>query len=75
MSTVERDSRRLNVILTETVMVTGHAVLLSVGVGDVLVYADRQPQLDDLDLQTDLENKDITKRKRPCIPQMMICCC
>ena len=75
MSTVERDSRRLNVILTETVMVAGHAALLSVEVGDVLDYADRQPQLDDLDLQTDLENKDITKRKRPCIPQMMICCC
>ena len=75
MSTVERDSRRLNVILTVTVMVVGHAVLLSVEVGDVLDYADRQPKLDDLNLQTDLENKDITKRKRPCIPQMMICCC
>ena len=75
MLTVERDFRRLNVILTETVMVAGHAALLSVEVGDVLDYADRQPQLDDLDLQTDLENKDITKRKRPCIPQMMICCC
>ena len=73
MSTVERDSRRLNVILTETVMVAGHAALLSVEVGDVLVYADRQPQLDDL--QTDPENKDITKRKHPCIPQIMICCC
>ena len=75
MSTVERDSRRLNVILTETVMVAGHAVLLSVEVRDVLGYADRQPQLDDLNLQTDPENKDITKRKRPCIPQVMICCC
>ena len=74
MLTVERDSRRLNVILTETVMVTGHAALPSVGVGDVLGYADRQPQLDDLDLQTDPENKDITKRKCQCIPQMMICC-
>ena len=74
MSTVERDSRRLNVILTETVMVAGHAVLQSVEVGDVLDYADRQPQLDDLNLQTDLENKDITKRKCQCIPQMMICC-
>ena len=74
MSTVERDSRRLNVILTVTVMVASHAVLQSVEVGDVLGYADRPPQLDDLDLQTDPENKDITKRKRPCIPQMMICC-
>ena len=75
MSTVEQDFRRLNVILTETVMVTGHAALQSVEVGDVLGYADRQPQLDDLNLQTDLENKDITKRKCPCIPLMMICCC